>query len=58
MKVADFSEIYKRVGLIRFAARLFGRSEYRGSPLSTNSLSTIPEVVRFINSTKSANSPK
>ena len=30
----------------------------RGSPLSTNSLSTIPEVVRFINSTKSANSPK
>ena len=33
-------------------------SRYRGSPLSTNSLSTIPEVVRFINSTKSANSPK
>ena len=32
--------------------------KYRGSPLSTNSLSTIPEVVRFINSTKSANSPK
>ena len=31
---------------------------YRGSPLSTNSLSTIPEVVRFINSTKSVNSPK
>ena len=25
---------------------------------STNSLSTIPEVVRFINRTKSANSPK
>ena len=31
---------------------------YRGSPLSTNSLSTIPEVVRFINSTKSVNSLK
>ena len=26
--------------------------KYRGSPLSTNSLSTIPEVVRFINRTK------
>ena len=33
-------------------------TEYRGSPLSTNSLSTIPEVVRFINSTKSAISLK
>ena len=32
--------------------------QYRGSLLSTNSLSTIPEVVRVINSTKSVNSPK
>ena len=32
--------------------------EYRGSPLSANSLSTILEVVRFINSTKSTNFPK
>ena len=33
-------------------------SKIQGSPLSTNSLSTIPEVVQFINRTKSANSPK
>ena len=44
----DFLKIYWFVGFMK----------YRGSPLSTNSLSTIPEVVRFINSTKSVNSPK